>query len=168
MMIPDPTLPKYPIITPRPFDIVIEARELKPLSGASSGAFYTIIEDEFGDKFLQGGSVNGVGVDTSDLKVFDSTPSPDGTWQGTNDQQLYLSVVGTGVVEDGVLLPGFEISSITPTIGTPPASTPPTADDPSGTCILTLGTFFNEAFYPDNIGSFTVAVCIGSFVVARI
>jgi len=134
----------------------------------SEGAFYTIITDGDGNKFLQGGSVNGVGVTTTSLKIFDPDPAPDGTWEGTNDQQLYLSVAGTGTVADGVLLPGFDITSITPTIGTPPESTPPTKDVSTGTCIITLGTFFNEAFFPDNIGSFTVAVCIGGFVVSRI
>lgn len=139
-----------------------------PGGSADNGAFYTIITDEDGNKFLQGGSVNGVGVTTTSLKLFDPDPAPDGTWEGLDDEQLYLEVAGTGTVADGVLLPGFDITSITPTIGTPPESSPPTKDDTAGTCIITLGTFFGGAFYPDNIGSFTVAVCIGSFVVSRI
>lgn len=132
---------------------------------AMSGAFYsfvTVTEGAgVGDIHLQGGAVNGQGVATTDLKLYDASSE---TWQGTADQHLYLSVAGTGTVADGVLLPGFAVSGITKVIGAPPGDIPPTKDVASGTAILSLGVFFDGGFLPAIAGNRNVAVCIGTFV----
>ena len=151
----------------RPFDVEAEPRKFNEGGGsvAASGAFYTLITIEdgpnAGDIHLQGGTVNGEDVTTTSLKLYDLSSD---TWEGGDDDQLYLTVSGTGVVADGVLLPGFTVSTITPSIGSPPGDTPPTKDDTAGTAILSLGTFFNGGFFPAVAGNRNVAVCIGSFV----
>lgn len=130
-----------------------------------AGAFHTLVTITSGagsgDIHLQGGTVNGEDVTTTSLKLYDFGTD---TWEGADDEQLYLTVTGTGVVADGVLLPGFTVSSITASIGSPPGDTPPTKDTPSGTAILSLGTFFNGGFLPAIAGNRNVAVCIGTFV----
>lgn len=163
--LPVTPLPR-PNTNPRPFDIDAQPREFpKSGSGTASGAFYTLITIEegpnAGDIHLQGGAVNGEDVTTTSLKLYDLSSD---TWEGGDDDQLYLTVSGTGVVADGVLLPGFTVSTITPSIGSPPGDTPPTKDDTAGTAILSLGTFFNGGFFPAVAGNRNVAVCIGSFV----
>lgn len=131
---------------------------------AMAGAFYsfvTVTEGAgAGDIHLQGGAVNGQGVATTDLKLYDIGTD---TWEGTTDQHLYLSVTGTGTVSDGVLLPGFAVSGITISTGTPPGDTPPTKDDSAGTAILSLGVFFDGGFLPAIAGNRNVSVCIGTF-----
>ena len=166
--IPDPTLPRYPYVQPRPFNIEIEPRELTPLgSGSDEGAFWTLITiadggADDGDIHLQGGTVNGVPVSTTSLKLYDASS---GLWEGSNDEHLYLEVEGEGEIADGVLLPGFTVTTITPTIGAPSEHEPPTIADATGYARLSLGVFFGEAFYPAKAGNRGIAVCLGSFVI---
>ena len=81
MMIPDPTLPKYPIITPRPFDIVIEARELK--DKAALHPFQILMSRESGETRLRVNAGRLIVLDIFDVdgtavpKVFD-VPVPFG------------------------------------------------------------------------------------------
>jgi hypothetical protein len=163
--IPDPTLPRYRPITPRPFDIIIEPREFSDSGVGAQGAFFSIITVDdgvgTGDLHLQTGTVNGQGVPQEDLKLYDTSSAE---WEGVPGDHLYLEVAGTGVVADGVLLPGFTISGITTEIGLPPGDDPPTKDDPSGTAYLSLGVFYSGGFLPAIVGNRNVAVCIGSFV----
>lgn len=170
MTIPDPTLPRYPKLKLPPFTIDVEPREFDDGEIAAEGAFYTFITipdgSGVGDIFLQTGSVNGMGVPQAQLKLYDvsSDEWKDSSLTATSGEHLYLTVAGTGTIADGVLLPGFTVSSITPAYGVPPADDPPTKDDPSGTAYLSLGVFFGGAFYPAVAGNRNVAVCIGTFI----
>ena len=163
--LPERTLPRWQQLPARAFEIDSQPREFVGSGTTSAGAFYALITittgADVGDIHLQGGTVNGEDVTTTSLKLYDIGTD---SWEGTADEQLYLTVTGTGVVADGVLLPGFTVSGVTVSIGSPPGDTPPTKDDPSGTAILSLGSFFNGGFFPAIAGNRGVAVCIGSFV----
>lgn len=135
------------------------------VAAVQQGAFYTILTDEYGNRFLQGGTINGLDVSYLDLMLFDITLGVDGEWKGNDGDQLYLEVAGNGVVEDDVLLPGFDITSITADIGSPPGHTLPTISSPAGVCIVPLGTFFRNAFYPDMVGSRSVRYCPDAFTI---
>lgn len=164
--IPDRTLPSYPLIIPRPFEIVIEPREFNKGGTGNAGAFFTLIDSD-GDIFLQSGSVNGVSVPQADLQVFEVAPPP-GYWLGDPDEHMYLEISGTGVVEDGVLLPGFDGISVAVVIGGPvPEHVPPTAASAAGTAYVSLGVFFAESFYPAAIGNINVTFCPGGFTIER-
>jgi hypothetical protein len=134
---------------------------------AQGGAFFTLITIESdgadnGDIHLQGGTVNGTDVTTTSLKLYDIGTD---TWEGDPDDHLYLEVEGEGEIADGVLLPGFTITSVTPTIGAPSEHEPPTLADATGHARLSLGVFFNNGFFPAKAGNRGIAVCLGSFVI---
>ena len=162
--LPIPSTPLPGRGNPLPFDIDVEVRQFVGSSGDTAGAFFTLITVssgvDVGDIHLQGGTVNGVAVATLDLKVYDAST---GLWEGVDDDHLFLEVVGEGVITDGVLLPGFTVTTITPTIGAPSEHVPPTIADATGTAYLSLGVFFSGEFYPAAAGNREIAVCLGSF-----
>lgn len=132
-----------------------------------TGAFYGFHTDTTGgagdgDIYLQGGTINGEAVDTSDLKLYDFGTD---SWEGTADQHLYVGVTGAFVVVDSVALPGFTVSSVaTPAIGTPPSDTFPAVTGAtsasSGTCYVSLGVFTASGFLPAASGNRIVGLCI--------
>jgi hypothetical protein len=128
------------------------------------GSFFRQIPDAGGDVYLQGGTVNGVAVATSELLLYIADP---GTWQGAAGDHLILEVEGEGVVEDGLLLAGFDVTTITVSIGPPSAHILPTADDPTGTAYISLGEFSADSFYPAMKGNINIAFCPGNFTITR-
>lgn len=128
--------------------------------------FYTLIRDEDGHLYLQTGTVAGVGVDQTALKVFhNDAVSP--YWLGTFGQQLYLEANGSSVVADGYLMPGFEVTSINVEIGSPTGHVYPTLESPTGKAIIPLGTFLEAGFNPAGWGSFNITACFTGFTVSR-
>lgn len=146
--------------------------ERRMLTGATvieAGAFYgQYVEPTSGDTFLQGGTVSGgTGNKTKDdIKIIDS---------GTGDpvhaagQHMYIEATGNGVTADGVLLPGWNLSTATIGYGaTVPDNTLPTASSAnSKKCYVDLGVFTADAFLPAQAGNVQISFCPGSYTVSR-
>ena len=136
-------------------------------AGSQTGAFYGFYTDTSGgagdgDIYLQGGTINGVAVATSSMKLYDFGTD---SWEGTADQHLYVGVTGAFVVVDSVALPGFTASSVaSPAIGTPPSDTFPAVTGATaasnGTCYVSLGVFTASGFLPAASGNRIVGLCI--------
>jgi hypothetical protein len=132
-------------------------------------AFYTVPDGtNAGDIHLQGGTINGEPVDTTDLKLYDLSLED---WQSANvDDHLYVPVSGKFTVVDRVALPGFVITSVgTPVIGVPPGDTYPAVTGETtasaGTCNVSLGVFVGEGanvtgFMPARAGNRVISLCI--------
>lgn len=132
-----------------------------------TGAFNkTFVEDDI--TYLQGGTVSGgTGLETvANIEIKDDL----GEWVQATGVHIYLAVTGDGIVADGVLLPGFNITGVT--VGynaTIPANTIPTYDDEVGkTCHIDLGVFTVDNFYQSASGNLDVKLCHGSYTVTRI
>lgn len=135
----------------------------------TSGAFYgQYVDTDSGDTYLQGGTVTGgTGTRTiDDIKVIDS-----GTGNPTHaaGQHMYIEATGSGVTSDGVLLPGWNLSSASVDYGaTVPDNTLPTASSSSGKkCYVEIGVFTEDAFFPSLPGNISISFCPGSYTVSR-
>ncbi len=135
----------------------------------ATGAFYgQYVNSTTGDTYLQGGTVSGGTGNTtiSDIKIIDS---------GTGDpvhaagQHMYIEATGKGVTADGVLLPGWNLSTATIGYGaTVPDNTLPTASSSSSKkCYVDLGVFTADAFLPAQAGNVQISFCPGSYTVSR-
>lgn len=133
-----------------------------------TGAFSHLYVHTDGHTYLQGGTVTGgSGTDTeSDIKVIDSGTGPTQT-AGTH---MYVNASGAGVVSDGVLIPGFDLSSAS--IGyasSVPANTLPTASASTGkNCYVDLGVFTDTSFLPSGSGNIQISFCPGAYSVDRV
>lgn len=172
--IPDPTLPRYPTINPRPFDIVIEPREFSDAGeGSQGGAFFTQYEiasgDDVGDTYLQGGSVTG-GFSGShtfpDYKVWDAI---DGAVQDPG-WILYVQVSVEAIVEDGVMLPGIKVIAGSDW-GVNATAIPPndalTISPATGSLYYEIGRWTETAFLPSGVGNLAVGGCLGNNSIQR-
>ena len=134
--------------------------------GPSVGAFFTLYTNEDGDIFLQGGTVTGGtgNVPIADFQIYDHITG----WVGSAGDHLILHFSGTGIVVDGVLLGGFNLSTVTgPTAGAVGATTVPTAGSASGSGDISLGIFATGAFNAANVGNIQITFCPGSFTITR-
>jgi hypothetical protein len=134
----------------------------------SAGSFYNVyVSADDGHTYLQGGTVTGGdGTDTiADIKVIDSGSGP----VSAVGNHLYVEATGNGVVEDGVLLPGWDLTSAsTGTAASVPSDTLPTASSSSGKkCYVDLGVFTSDDFLPAAAGSIRISFCPGSYTVSR-
>lgn len=141
----------------------------EPTAALTSGAFYgQYVNSTTGDTYLQGGTVTGGdGTETiDDIKIIDS-----GTGDPTHaaGQHMYIEATGNGVVSDGVLLPGWNLTNATVGYGaTVPDNTLPTASSSSGKkCYVDLGVFTAEAFFPAQVGNVQISFCPGNYSVSR-
>lgn len=137
-------------------------------AAATSGAFYgtyTVVDDPTpandGDIYLQGGSINGLPIATSDLKLYDFV---DETWTGDPDDHLYVAVTGAFEVVDGVAMPGFTAATaVAAAPGPLPTSTFPAVDTPTtaadGICYVSLGVFTATGFLPSRSGNRVISLC---------
>ena len=135
-------------------------------NGPSAGAFFTQYTDESGDTYLQGGTVSGGtgNISVADILICDHVTG----WIGTAGQHLVQAFSGTGVIEDGVILPGFNVSAApTPYPGTPGSTTLPTASDAGGDGEISLGIFTAAGFNAANVGNIQISFCPGSFTITR-
>jgi hypothetical protein len=133
---------------------------------AGAGAFYykydaTPVATTY--HYLQGGTVTGgTGTETlADLQLAEDGSEPADGWVS------YLTVTGDGVVEDEVMLPGFNITAVSVTV-TNAAALPDdealSPDDYEGKkCYISLGTWTGGVFYPSDAGNIYVTHCLGGF-----
>ena len=116
---------------------------------------------------MQGGTVyGGSGSFTiKDIKVMDSK-TVSGTLVG---KVLWVQVSVNGIAQDGVLLPGCNVTaatcSVTSTVGEKvPDNTLPTAKSPEGKKIhIEIGRWNDKNFSPSRQGNINVQFCPGSY-----
>jgi hypothetical protein len=137
----------------------------------TGGAFFTMRTDPITfNIYLQGGMVSGgLGNKTIDeILLFNKSQGTNGTWVGSNEQTLIITVTGNGTATDGVLDPIFNLQNAVASVGSAGANTFPTATNLNGkTCYLMLGAFIEKGFAPSSIGNFTVGLCWGSYNINR-
>ena len=140
------------------------------------GAFfgmYTIADGvNAGDVMLQGGQVSaGSGTETvSDYRLFDASDGPEGSWAGGEGDHLTIRLNGTGSESDDVLMPTFDMTSLSgPTVLAPvPDDVLPTLLDlTGGQCVVSLGVFAAAGFSPALAGNIQVGFCFGGFTRSR-
>lgn len=175
--LPNPSLPAYPRITPRGFDVEFEPRKFRAgaATAAPEGAFYTmrtVVSEgaDNGDIYLQGGQATaGSGTATvAEILLFDASAGAEGTWQGTVGQHLVLTISGTGSEVDDVLMPTFDLTTGTAAVAASVGSnTLPTVGALSGTCKVSLGVFLDAGFSPSLPGNVQASFCFGGFTVSR-
>jgi hypothetical protein len=143
-------------------------------SPAETGAFFgmrTVSSGDAtnGDIYLQGGQVTaGSGtVSIPEFLLFDASGP---TWSGTAGQHLSIRLNGTGSEADDVLMPTFDLT----TVSGPTALTPPLPDNVlpeigalTGECVVSLGTFTSVGFLPAASGNIQASFCFGGFTVSR-
>jgi hypothetical protein len=138
---------------------------------APGGAFFTMRTDPITfNIYLQGGMVSGgTGNETIDeILLFNKSQGANGTWVGSNQQTLIITVTGNATATNGVLNPFFNIQNAVASVGSAGTNTLPTASNLTGkTCYLMLGTFIEKGFTPSSIGNFTVRLCWGSYIISR-
>jgi hypothetical protein len=164
-----PMVDSGPVITQPPHVVVEQNRFVEPNAVVvTDGAFYGLL-DVSGDTYLQGGTVTaGDGTITvPSIKVVDGDTGP----EGTADHHLYLECTGDGVVEDDVLVPGWNISAVVdpPVSGaTVPDNTLPTAVSSTGKKVyISLGVFTSTGFAPARVGNIQISFCPGNYTVSR-
>lgn len=134
----------------------------------SYGAFHYVYQKEVTGHtywFLQGGTVSGTsGTETvADIQLAEvGDEEADGVHH-------VLQITGDGVVEDGVILPGF---STTGHSDNPEETVPDDGemkpDDHTGVkCYIDLGSWQSAVFRPSASGNFMVNYCLGSFKKTR-
>lgn len=119
-----------------------------------------------GDTYLQGGTVTGGGgTETiAEIKVVDADTGP----VAAAGHHLYISANGGGLVVDGVLLPGFDLTTATTaTAAAVPGNSLPTASDAAGQCRISLGEFTESGFTPNLPGNLAISFCPGNFTITR-
>ena len=126
--------------------------------GAFVGRWTATTGVNAGNIYLQGGTVSGKEVLTSALQIYD--PDATAPWGVPNDH-LLLSVTGSAVVVDGVIMPGFNVSKVDVSRGPWVADTYPTRTA-AGVCKISLGTFTTNGFLAAGpAGHKTVGWCPG-------
>ncbi len=133
-----------------------------------TGAFFGITTGAVaGAKYLQGGTVSaGSGSDTAaNIALTDSSGVPLHS-AGTH---MYVNALGNGITSDGLLLPGFNLTSAS--VGyasTVPSNTLPLAAGATGKrCYIDLGVFTATGFLPAGSGNVQISYCPGAFTVTR-
>lgn len=164
-----PMVDTGPVITHPPHVVAEQNRFIERNAViVTDGAFYgtSVVS---GDTFLQGGTVTaGAGTVTiSPIKVIDDV---DGVL-GTNGHHLYLECTGSGIVEDDVLVPGWNLTAVVQppvSAATVPANTLPTAVSPTGKKVyISLGVFTSTGFNPARVGNIQISFCPGNYTVSR-
>lgn len=119
-----------------------------------------------GTRYLMGGVVSGgesnVTVDNIELYSVGSAFPDDGTF-------LWLDVSFDAYMEDGVLLAGGDVTSVSVSSGTTvPDNVLPTALSPTGSVMVVLGVWLQGIFHPSSCGNIYVNHCLGSLTYSRI
>lgn len=143
-------------------------------AAATTGAFYktyTIASEDAtnGDIYLQGGQVSaGTGTDAvADFLLYDASAD---TWAGTAGQHLLLTITGDGEAADDVLMPVFNMTSVsapTPTTGIGSNTLPEIGSLTGRVCLVSLGVFQSAGFLPASPGNIQVSFCFGGYTVSR-
>jgi hypothetical protein len=114
---------------------------------------------------LTGGVVyGGTGnVSVPDITLGTVTPPPvDGT-------QTWLVCSGNAVTEDDLIMPGFNLTSVTVASGEslPTPNTIPTNTAPAGVLYVSLGMWSNGKFIPSGCGNIQINHCPGTLTAFR-
>ena len=169
---------------PRRLSLAAERREgnrsaIYPLqsaddSGLTTGAFYymrTVVSGgaDNGDIYLQGGQVAaGTGnITVAEYLLYDASLA---SWAGTAGQHLSIRLNGDGSEVDDVLMPTFDLTSVSgPTVLTPPlpSNVLPAVGSLAGECVVSLGVFLTAGFTPALPGNIQASFCFGGFTVSR-
>jgi hypothetical protein len=123
------------------------------------GPFCKVFLDD--DKImLTGGVVTGGGTNQTipDIELATVEDEPEDGWY------VWLTINGDAVTEDDVLLPGFDLTSVTVKQGemVPEKNKIPTVSRPSGTIYVSLGSWSGRKFVPAGCGNYQVTHCPGS------
>ena len=130
------------------------------------GAFYGMITED-GVKYLQGGTVSaGSGSDTAANIALTNAEGEPLHSAGTH---MYVNVLGNGIRSDGVLLPGFDLTSASVGYNSSvPSNTLPLAAGATGKrCYIDLGVFTDTGFLPSGSGNIQISYCPGSYTFFR-
>jgi len=119
---------------------------------------FVVTVEEVKTLYLLGGLVTGgegnFTIPDIELAVIGEEP-PDDTF-------VWLEVDFTAYVEDDVLLPGGDVTAVTPDSGTTvPDNVIPTVDTPAGTVHIVLGQWSQGIFLPSACGNIFVSHCLG-------
>jgi hypothetical protein len=80
----------------------------------------------------------------------------------------YLQVSYTAYTEDGVLLPGGDVTAVSSGSGTSiPDNVIPTVADPDGTLYISLGSWVLGKFEVAGCGNFQIGHCLGTLTYSR-
>ena len=131
-----------------------------------TGAFFGMTTVD-GVRYLQGGTVSaGSGSDTAaNIALTNSSGVP----LHAAGQHMYVNALGDGILSDGVILAGFDLTSAS--VGynaTVPSNTLPLAAGATGKrCYVDLGVFTATGFLPNAAGNIQISYCPGAFNVSR-
>jgi hypothetical protein len=146
-----------------------ETLQIRPRSGGAAtgvtGPFCRVFQSE-GVWYLTGGTVTGgdTNVEIDDIDLGDVGDEPaNGTW-------FWIEANGDAPVEDGVLLPGFDLSTATVGSGAvfPGTNTLPTAAAASGEIHISLGSWSGGVFIPSACGNIQITHCPGTLSHVRL
>lgn len=145
------------------------SKESSSTVAAATGSFRNQYVDDDGHTYLQGGSVtggNGGSATIADLKVVDGTTGI----TGTEGNILYAEVTCNATVEDGIMLPGCEVTAATTNeAATLPDNEQFTAAAYTGKKLyIELGRWNADEFLPAAAGNLHAAGCIGNFSITRV
>jgi len=124
----------------------------------TNGPFCKVYQEDESWKLLGGTVTGGAGVETAAAITIGTigTEPADGTF-------YWLVANVTANEEDGVLLPGCELTSVTTGSGTSvPSNTIPTAASTTGVLHISLGEWMLGKFTPSGCGNIQVNHCPGT------
>jgi hypothetical protein len=133
------------------------------------GAFYRLFTNDAGHTLLQGGTVsgaNGGSATIADYKVIDASTGP----VAADGRILYLRATCSATLEDGVLLPGCELTSAALANDlSVPDNHAFTTSAATGDIHYELGRWTDAGFLPAGPpGNFLASGCIGNFSLTRV
>lgn len=143
---------------------ILTPRKKKIKANKVVGPFCKVFLDD--DKImLTGGVVTGGDANQTipDIELATVGNEPE------DGQHVWLKIDGDAVTEDDVLLPGFDLTSVTVEQGemVPENNKIPTVSDPSGTIYVSLGSWSGRKFVPAGCGNLIATHCPGSLTYFR-
>lgn len=143
-------------------DRIVDYRPPPRMPSKLTGNFctqYTVTVDPTTTLYLLGGVVSG---GTGNIAVADITLATVGS-EPADGTYVWLEVDFTAYTEDGVLLPGGDVTAVVADSGTTiPDNVIPTAVDPDGMVVVTLGLWSQGIFTPSACGNIQINHCLGS------
>jgi hypothetical protein len=150
------------LVAPKPEGMVSEVLMLSAEQAGTMGIYGSFCNVfRFDDKWwLTGGTVTAgdANEEIDDIHLGNVGSEPDdGTW-------FWIEASGTATTEDGLLLPGFDLTSATVGSGDsfPTGNTIPTVSSPSGSLQISLGSWSNGVFVPAGCGNIQIFHCPGT------
>jgi hypothetical protein len=158
--LPEPRFPNVGRIPETAFDVTFTPRTLP--TARLTCPFGQVFVDGAHFKLRRGVVTGGTGNKTVNDTIVGTVASP------PNGKYAWLKVTFIATSEDGVLLPGGNVTSASVETGTTvPNNTIPTVGTPTGTIYIDLGYFINGRFLSSGCGNFQITHCPGSLTYAR-